>query len=308
MSIYDGLVCLLGFQVWHGNRWRLGIRTHFWLMPSLARATSLSYTGFTEADNTQPFLASYPRNSSWEIASSLPALIPATDEFPTPIHIYVHYEAVRVAYNHVVNFVPHLLPPANPITPKPDIILHIGLAAGRPYYTLEKGAHGRGYGAIPDVDGERFPDDVADEKFPPELFPYVLHTSFDTSDVVARWRTKLGHSSADAQFPAHAQIHSSSAPDVRVSPDAGNFMCGFIYWNSLAHYYSMNEDERPVAFMHVPDLSDSDEKLDTGRNVAIALIKALVESRRLVGIVHDYEREGRGKEEKVKAETDVNFV
>lgn len=255
-----------------------------------------------------PFLAKYPRNSSWDIASTLPALIPATDDFPTPIHIYVHDEAVRVAYNHVVNFIPGFLPPANPITPAPDIVLHIGLAAGRPYYTLEKGAHGRGYGEIPDVDGEKFPDHVANEKFPPELFPYVLHTSFDTTDVVTRWQSNLGHSSADAQPPPHAQIPSTSVPDVRLSPDAGNFMCGFIYWNSLAHYFSMNENERPVAFMHVPDLSDSDEKLETGRNVAIALIKALVESRRQVGIVNDYKRNRRGEEEEVKAETDVNFA
>lgn len=208
----------------------------------------------------------------------------------------------------MVNFIPHLLPPANPITPKPDIILHIGLAAGRPYYTLEKGAHGRGYGAIPDVDGDKFPDDVANEKFPPELFPYVLHTSFDTSDVVARWRSNLGHTWADAHLPAYAQIQSTDAPDVRLSPDAGNFLCGFTYWNSLAHYYSMNEDERPVVFMHVPDLSDSDEMLDTGRDVTIALIKALVESRRLVGISDDYGKETRGEEQKVRVETDVNFV
>jgi pyroglutamyl-peptidase len=215
---------------------------------------------------------------------------------------------VRVAYNHVLNFVPHLLPPVNPITPKPDIILHIGLAAGRSYFTLEEGAHGRGYGAIPDVDGEKFPDQAADDKFPHELFPYALHTSFDTSDVVSRWRSNLGHSSSDAKLPADAQIASASAPDVRLSPDAGNFLCGFIYWNSLAHYYSINEDERPVAFMHVPDLSDSDEKLNTGRNVAIELIKALVESRREKGVVDDYQKKERREDQSVNAETDVNFA
>ncbi|KAF2685841.1 peptidase C15, pyroglutamyl peptidase I-like protein [Lentithecium fluviatile CBS 122367] len=261
-----------------------------------------------------PFLAKYPRNSSWEIASTLPALIPATEDHPTPIHIHVNHEAVRVAYNHVIKFIPQRLPPANPMYPRPDIVLHIGLAAGRPYYTLEKGAHGRGYGAIPDVDGERFPDEVGDEKFPPELFPYVLHTSFDTSDVVARWRSCLGHASPDCQLPPDAQVRSTSAPDVRLSPDAGNFLCGFIYYNSLAHYYSMKEDERPVAFLHVPDLSDSDEKLNTGRNVAIALIKALVESKRSVGVVrtqvvNEREKAVQSEEKKVvKAETDINFV
>jgi pyroglutamyl-peptidase len=261
------------------------------------------------ADTVQPFLAKYPRNSSWEIASTLPALIPATDDNPTPIHIHVHHEAVRVAYKHVVNFVPQLLPPANPMHPKPDIILHIGLAAGRPYYTLEKGAHGRGFGAIPDVDGERFPDNVADEKFPPELFPYVLHTSFDTTDVVKRWRSYVGHAENDMHLPDQIPMQSTNTPDVRLSPDAGNFLCGFIYYNSLAHYFSLKENERPVAFLHVPDLSDSDEKLGTGRDVAIALIKALVESRRQVGVVDGLERVAHsGKEKVLKAETDINFV
>lgn len=257
-----------------------------------------------------PFLTTYPRNSSWEIASSLPALIPATDDCPTPIHIHVHHEAIRVAYKHVVEFIPRLLPPANPITPKPDIILHIGLAAGRSFYTLERGAHGRGYGAIPDVDGERFPDSLADEKFPPDLFPHVLRTSFDTSDVVARWRSFLGYSSADAQLPAQIKVHGTSAPDVRLSADAGNFLCGFIYYNSLAHYYNIREDERPVVFLHVPDVTDSEEKLRTGRNAAVTLIKALVESRREVGAVGQLEKNvvAEGGEKTVKAKTDVNFA
>jgi pyroglutamyl-peptidase len=215
---------------------------------------------------------------------------------------------VRVAYNHVVDFVPQLLPPANPIYPKPDIILHIGLAASRPYYTLEKGAHGRGYGVIPDVDGQKFPDNIADEKFPPELFPGMLHTSFDTSDVVTRWRSYLGYADTDIHLPPDAQIQCDSAPDVRLSPDAGNFMCGFIYYNSLAHYFSIDEQERPVAFMHVPDLSDSKEKLDSGKDVAIGLIKALVESRRLVGVVDGHDGVARSQKETLQAGMDVNFV
>lgn len=249
----------------------------------------------------QPFLSKVPINSSWEIASALPALIPATKNHTTPIHIHVHHEPIRVAYHAVTSLVPALLPPENPMYPAPDIILHIGLAAGRQFFTLEKGAHGRGYGKIPDVDGRKFEDDAAEKLFPRAEYPPVLHTSFDVDDVLLRWRAHLGYSDPSQQ--------DHRCPDVRLSPDAGNFMCGFIYWNSMAHYFSIKEDERPVVFLHVPDLSDSLEKMQKGREAAIALIKALVESRRKVGVVDGIERvmtKDAGKE--VHAETDVNFA
>lgn len=209
----------------------------------------------------------------------MPALIPASPTNATPIHIYVHHEAIRVAYRHVVELVPKLLPPANPMHPEPEVILHIGLAAGRKFFAIEQGAHGRGFDKIPDVDGERFPDSTAEKTFPSAKFPKVLKTSFDTSDVLARWKANLGYSSVEGN------ADDEDAPDVRISPDAGNFLCGFIYYNSLAHYFSISKEERPVAFMHVPDLSRSEDRLREGREVAIALIKALVESKRKVGAV-----------------------
>jgi len=107
----------------------------------------------------------------------------------------------------------------------------------------------------------------------------VLKTSFDTSDVLARWKAQLGYVSVDGD-PKIEDL-----PDVRLSPDAGNFLCGFIYYNSLAHYYSIKKEERPVVFLHVPDLSHDEAKLREGWEVAVALIKALVESWRKSGIV-----------------------
>jgi pyroglutamyl-peptidase len=191
----------------------------------------------------------------------------------------VYHEPIRVTYERVVELVPKLLTPASPLCPQPDIVLHIGLAAGRKFFALEQGSSGQGYDKIPDVDGKRFPNSSMEAKFPPSEFPDALNTSFDTSDVVARWKKELGYSSAEG----NAEIEG--LPDVQLSFDAGNFLCGFIYYNSLAHYFSIKEDERPVAFMHVPDLSYSDEKTQEGQEVAIALIKALVESRRKHGVV-----------------------
>ncbi|KAF2641613.1 pyroglutamyl peptidase-like protein type I [Massarina eburnea CBS 473.64] len=221
-----------------------------------------------------PFLARIPINSSWEIASQLPALIPASPSNPTPIRILVHHEPIRVAYKPVVDLVPTLLPPDSPIYPKPDIILHIGLAAGRPFFTLEEGSYARGYGALSDVDGDRFPDSQSLKKWPEGEFPNRLLTSFDTEDVLKRWRKGLGYEDPNSVTT------DAKVPDVRISSDAGNFMCGFIYYNSLAQYYSIKKDEKPVVFLHVPNLSTSEEKMNMGREVAIALIKALVESRR----------------------------
>lgn len=156
---------------------------------------------------------------------------------------------------------------------------------------------------IPDVDGEKFPDEQAEKMFPPEEFPSALSTSFDTEDVLRRWRTHLG-------YIAHAStVRTEGLPDVRCTHDAGNFMCGFIYWNSLAHYFSIKEDERPVVFLHVPDLSGSEERYAEGTKVAIALIRALVESRRAVGAVRTVKLRTRGEGEKDgKAQLDNNFA
>ncbi|KAF2257721.1 pyroglutamyl peptidase-like protein type I [Lojkania enalia] len=248
------------------------------------------------------FLEKYPKNSSWEVASTLPALLPSTPDHPTPVHIHVHHEPIRVAYYSVLDLVPRLLSPQNPMTPTPDIILHIGLAAGRDFFTLEQGAHRRGYGEIPDVDGEKFVDEVADERFPPAIYPPLLQTCFDTETALKRWKDNLGYS-------AFSSRPEEGKPDVRLSPDAGNFLCGFIYYNSLAHYYTLNENERPVAFLHVPDLSDGKGKLDVGRRVAIGLIRALVVAKKERGIGNRVTKVARvGDSKSLVAETDVNFT
>lgn len=202
----------------------------------------------------------------------------------------MHHEPIRVAYQNVVRIVSKLLPPSSSASPPPDIILHIGLAASRKFYAIEQGAHSRGYGKTADVDGEIFANSAASNLFPSPRFPEVLSTGFDTSDVLTRWRTFLGYSNSD-DSPVIEQL-----PDVRVNPDAGNFLCGFIYYNSLAHYYKMGHGERPVIFMHVPDLTGGEGKLREGWDVAVALIKALVHSRRKIG-VRSEEAEGGVKQE-----------
>ncbi|KAF2130015.1 peptidase C15, pyroglutamyl peptidase I-like protein [Dothidotthia symphoricarpi CBS 119687] len=253
-----------------------------------------------------PFLSSHAKNSSWEIASKLPAIIPASSSNKTPIHICVHHEPIRVSFAHVLNLRPKILPPSAPLRPAPDIVLHIGLAAGRKYFGLEKQSHSKGYGSIPDVDGKKFLDESAEDLHPSSQFPATLTTSFDTDDVLKRWKAHIKYAAEDAAEP-----DTRGFPDVRVSYDAGNFLCGFIYYSSLAHYFEIKQDERPVVFLHVPDLSGSQDRLKEGWENVIALIKALVESRREVGVVdgaRSFNGEEDGGEKVVTARTDNNFA
>lgn len=187
--------------------------------------------------------------------------------------------------------------------------MHIGLAASRPFYTLEQGSHALGYGELQDVDGDTFSDTLSTRKFPSEHFPRRLETGFDTSDALTRWRAAID---ADKALAGAKPEHMA-----RISNDAGNFMCGFIYYNSLAHYHAMSDaeerkGERPVVFLHVPDLTSSEEKLEEGRHVTIALIRALVASRKERGVASNRatskDANGDGVEGGVKARTDVNFV
>jgi len=71
--------------------------------------------------------------------------------------------------------------------------------------------------------------------------------------------------------------------DIRVSEDAGRYLCDFIYFSSLA-YLAQKDEERPVVFLHVP--VDSDEAaVETGTEVALELIRAMVQSGRMKKLV-----------------------
>lgn len=77
--------------------------------------------------------------------------------------------------------------------------------------------------------------------------------------------------------------------DVRVSEDAGRYLCDFIYYSSLAHLWKHNE-ERRVVFLHVP--VDSDAKaIATGVEALEELIRAVVVSGQMKKL-----REAKGLE------------
>lgn len=170
----------------------------------------------------------------------------------------MHPWPIRVAYASVLAEVPTLY---ETTSPRPDLILHLGLAAGRDYFALERGAHRSVFGKNKDVDGQTFPREESDKLW--GGLPDFLRTGFDTGDLWRRWRSKLADKSID----------------IRESADAGNYLCGFIYYTSMAQFVRSKDEERPVLFMHTPDLP-TEEELEKGRETVIALIRGMVDSWR----------------------------
>jgi hypothetical protein len=73
------------------------------------------------------------------------------------------------------------------------------------------------------------------------------------------------------------EMWKSQAPpgtDIRISQDAGRYLCEFIFYSSLSQALQEGRD-RATLFYHVPSSTDK-ESLETGKKIAIALIKAMV--------------------------------
>ncbi|KAI9338357.1 hypothetical protein DFJ73DRAFT_962129 [Zopfochytrium polystomum] len=233
-----------------------------------------------------PFRTNYPVNPS----QSAPSASPASAASPPPpppapklprVRIVVHPEPVRVSYNVVRALVPRLWSPPSPSStsdaaaastsppspspspPRIDLALHIGMAGSDPTYHLEQLGHRDGYFS-PDVDGKL----LEDEKRRKEEgdgwiwhgLPAELETDVDVKGVVSRWRELCPHS------------------QMKVSRDAGHYLCDFIYYSSLAHLRVHQPDKRRrVVFLHVPD-DASDAAVQRGKEVVLALLQAMIES------------------------------
>ena len=230
----------------------------------------------------QPFLDNHV-NPSFLIASSLPAYHLSSDQYK--INIHLHPDPIDVRYAIVRELIPKLVfhnssthvisdfnnvpqtndSPENSCStrsattdePRFDIILHLGMAAGRDFYNLETLAHRDGYEKS-DIDGQSLSDDTFwRDKYnaPPTLSP-----TFDVEDVLRRWKS------------------ATLTEDVRASDDAGHYLCDFTFYASMLEYWRRDpEGKRPCMFLHVPGHSDSAD-VERGREVALGLISALVKS------------------------------
>ena len=193
-------------------------------------------------------------NPSCQIANILPTKhnIPGLP----PITIHTHPE-ITVIYAHVRKVIPELLFPKDGLKPNYDIVLNIGLAPGRTFYTLESLGHRDGYDRK-DEDGKTLTGDTFWQR--EYNAPERLHTSFDTEDVWRRWKSGLMNA------------------DLRPSHNAGHYLCDFTYYASMLEYWRRDpKGQRPCMFLHVPNGLE-DEDIRRGRDVALGLITALVAS------------------------------
>jgi pyroglutamyl-peptidase len=75
---------------------------------------------------------------------------------------------------------------------------------------------------------------------------------------------------------------SQQETDVRVSEDAGRYLCDFIYFSSLA-YLTKKKEEKRVVFLHVP-VETEERHIAMGIEATIELIRAIVQSGQLKNI------------------------
>ncbi len=206
----------------------------------------------------------------------LPKLSNTTNVLPPTIRILVHPAPIRVSYPTVASLVPQLL-----IRYNPDYIFHIGMAGGRDYYALETIAHRDGY-RIRDVDGrDGFLDGEARWRAGggPDMCPEILECGWDVQEVEKRWRETLGLSVVGED------------PKVRMSKDAGRFLCDFIFYESMSERWKERGDMvGKVCFFHVPGETD-DMSVEKGVRVAEAAIRSVVGSWE-----EGYRKTGHGKD------------
>jgi pyroglutamyl-peptidase len=168
-----------------------------------------------------------------------------------------------VCYQTVAETIPKLLSAGGEY----DLILHIGLAASRNFFAFERQSFREPYWKVKDIDGKFFSEDETKEAW--NGLPRILKPTFNCDDVWRRWRSNMSV--------------VSPKTDIRPSDDPGNFLCGFVYYLSMSWFWKADSEERPVMFMHVPDCP-TEEAIDEGREAAVSLIRALVESRAYVGV------------------------
>jgi len=199
-------------------------------------------------------------------------------------NILIHPDPVKVSYSSVRELIPTLWdspsdppsdPPSNTETkPRVDYAIHIGMAYGRRFYSIEKQAHRDGY-AMRDVDGKS--SEGWTEDWVKRDVPAVLGSDIDIEGVCGAWRKGDG----------------MGKEDLRISNDAGRYLCDFIYYTSLAHLYNKGE-ERRVLFLHTP-VNIDDVSIERGVGVLEELIRAIVgvEEGRKEGLVEKGKGEGK---------------
>ncbi len=109
------------------------------------------------------------------------------------------------------------------------------MAGGRRHYALETLAHRDGY-TIKDVDSVDGID-VGSRRWQAERCPSILEVGWDGADVLGRWRRELKNDPI-------SRAGVKQGPDVRLSSDAGRFLCDFIFYESLSLRWKEDRDRQ----------------------------------------------------------------
>jgi pyrrolidone-carboxylate peptidase len=233
-----------------------------------------------------------------------PGFASASSSRLTPmIRLIVHPTPLRVSYAVVTSLVPQLLAHCDP-----DYIFHIGMAGGRDYYALETRAHRDGY-RIRDVDGrDGYVDGESrwkkESRADGEYLPDVLECGWSVEDVERRWREQLGLGKEEEE---------GEEPRVKMSHDAGRFLCDFIFYETLSVRWKEGKERLgKVCFFHVPGETD-EASVQRGVRVAEAAISSVVRSweegvRRERGTEEVKEEVGESTEEERERKADMGLL
>ncbi|MCJ1473935.1 hypothetical protein MMC13_002591 [Lambiella insularis] len=163
-----------------------------------------------------------------------------------------------------------------------DLVLHLGMADGWNFYTVEQCAYKEGftcswwgraaqeegfYYGVKDYAGKTAKDITEAEG--KDLWcdaPVGLAPKMNVKRVAKTAQVALrtgGRGSRDRPY---------RKPKVRAHRDAGDYCCGFIFYESLATCWGRGL-KTDVLFCHVPGESDR-RNLETGRDVVLAIIGA----------------------------------
>ncbi|KAJ5655868.1 Pyroglutamyl peptidase type I [Penicillium longicatenatum] len=220
-------------------------------------------------------------NASSLIAKSLPGsfTFPAPGATNRRVILHVHPIPIPVAYSSVRESLPVILndfAAANQGR-RPDLVIHIGIASPRLYYSVEHLAHRDDYN-ITDIDGRSGYEDG--EKrwkllgLPPILCPGRAFVATKEQE------DQRSHESKGVPYPPNGHFletwkaNASPGLDLRISHDAGHYLCDFIFYTSMALAAQQGQD-RNVLFLHVPGAAE-DADIERGREITLALIKAMV--------------------------------
>ena len=200
---------------------------------------------------------------------------------PGGIEVIAHPDPLESVYHALLETAPRLIREHSP-----DIVVHVGLAPGQDYYSLEQGARRDGYHQSPDI-ARRVLTKAESRTAWGKKSADALETSFDLPRVLEGWRQRLraagggnGKSKGGKGKPTCAAGGKTAYDvDVRHTDDVGNYVCGLLYYATLAELARSSPDgSRYVVFLHVPPPLGAGAEQDRDWGKGLAVLVALIES------------------------------